>query len=40
VFALILTKILFADKIFGILNPAFFPVLLAEVLEFESRMKN
>jgi len=39
-FALIVMKIFFANKIFRILDPVFFPVLLAEVLEFESRMKD
>jgi hypothetical protein len=38
--ALVADDVLFAHKIFGVINPFFFPVLLAEVLELEPRMKN
>jgi hypothetical protein len=38
--ALIVDDILFAHKVFSIINPFFFPVLLVEVLKLEPWMKN
>jgi hypothetical protein len=38
--ALIADDVLFAHKIFGGIDPFFFPVLLSEVLKLESWMKN
>ena len=39
-FSLILSDIYFVDKVFGIVNPLFFPFLLSEVFELESGMKD